>query len=203
MLAATDFGYDWLAAKPIFQLQGHKRSVLKLSLTDDPWKLISLSSDKILKVWDLRVNKCVQVCLACRCPADRKVAQPVHTGHRWHKSVRCRIQSHPIQSNPIQSNPIQSNPIQSNPIQSARCVVRSAPLGRSALSDLCFPSALSIVRSLVWCARSLCALSHALGAMAHSRLCTLDARGAQVPSGVCDLRHGVLTQEQVSKGPNA
>jgi len=61
VLAATDFGYDWLAAKPIFQLQGHKRSVLKLSLTDDPWKLISLSSDKILKVWDLRVNKCVQV----------------------------------------------------------------------------------------------------------------------------------------------
>jgi hypothetical protein len=161
VLAATDFGYDWLAAKPIFQLQGHKRSVLKLSLTDDPWKLISLSSDKILKVWDLRVNKCVQVCLACRCPADRKVAQPVHTGHRWHKSVRCRIQSHPIQSNPIQSNPIQSNPIQSNPIQSARCVVRSAPLGRSALSDLYFPSALTqysalarMVRSLTVCTKS-------------------------------------------------
>ena len=96
MLVATDFGYDWLAAKPIFQLQGHKRSVLKLSLTDDPWKLISLSSDKILKVWDLRVNKCVQVKPRVSLPIRSHCSTACALVIDGTTSVRCRIRSDPI-----------------------------------------------------------------------------------------------------------
>ena len=42
------------------QLQGHSASVTQVWTDDNLNQLVSLSSDKTMKVWDLRNNRCVQ-----------------------------------------------------------------------------------------------------------------------------------------------
>ena len=41
-------------------LQGHNASVQRVIVNEDDNQLISLSTDKVLKIWDIRTNKCIQ-----------------------------------------------------------------------------------------------------------------------------------------------
>jgi len=46
--------------KPVAVLQGHNASVLHVAIHDDGFQLFTCSTDKTLKVWDLRTHKCLQ-----------------------------------------------------------------------------------------------------------------------------------------------
>lgn len=46
--------------KPLAVLQGHTASVLHVAINDEGFQLYSCSTDKCIKVWDLRSHKCLQ-----------------------------------------------------------------------------------------------------------------------------------------------
>ena len=46
--------------RSIGMLTGHTASVQKVIVVEDDNQLISLSTDKVIKIWDLRTNKCMQ-----------------------------------------------------------------------------------------------------------------------------------------------
>jgi len=47
--------------KALGQLAGHGASVLELRMNENDHQLISLAADKVVKVWDIRTYKCLQV----------------------------------------------------------------------------------------------------------------------------------------------
>ena len=70
------------SSKPLAVLQGHTASILHVAISD--FQLFSCSTDKCLKVWDLRSHKCLQTIhdKAAYRPEDRITAMtfdPVHS----------------------------------------------------------------------------------------------------------------------------
>lgn len=91
-------------------LTGHTASVQKVIVNDDDNQLISLSTDKVIKIWDLRSNKCMQTII------DKEDYWPENriTSIMYNRDRRCIVtgavklkEKHRIKKSEVQaSNPI-------------------------------------------------------------------------------------------------
>eukprot|EP01062_Namystynia_karyoxenos_P023059 TRINITY_DN18874_c3_g2_i1.p1 TRINITY_DN18874_c3_g2~~TRINITY_DN18874_c3_g2_i1.p1 ORF type:complete len:1422 (+),score=405.98 TRINITY_DN18874_c3_g2_i1:126-4268(+) len=54
--------YMWnpFLSQPVFKLDGHQQSLVDVCLNSDNRQLITLSEDKVIKVWDVRTFRCLQ-----------------------------------------------------------------------------------------------------------------------------------------------
>ena len=76
--------------KPVLTLSGHTAGIEMLQLHEEHEQLISLSTDKVLKVWDMRQNECVQTMTEFKHPLmkptsfliDKSRNRVVSFGHR-------------------------------------------------------------------------------------------------------------------------
>lgn len=65
--------WDPFTRRAITYLNGHNTSVHDLTINDDRHHLISLGTDKVVKIWDIRTYKCIQTIFdkVCYRPEDR------------------------------------------------------------------------------------------------------------------------------------
>lgn len=68
--------WDPFTLIPLTYLYGHNTSVQDLSLNENKHHLISLGTDKIVKIWDIRTYLCIQTIYdkVCYLPEDRLTA---------------------------------------------------------------------------------------------------------------------------------
>jgi len=52
--------WDPFTRRAITYLNGHNTSVHDVTINDDRHHLISLGTDKVVKIWDIRTYKCIQ-----------------------------------------------------------------------------------------------------------------------------------------------
>jgi WD40 repeat protein len=65
--------WDPFTRRAIYYLNGHNTSVQDLTINDERNHLISLGTDKVVKIWDIRTYACIQTIFdkICYRPEDR------------------------------------------------------------------------------------------------------------------------------------